>query len=139
MVGCVVRWLTFEIQREPGFRLNLIDVFLVAALVAASAAWYIVFPYQYLFLLPIYIGGSFFLFCNVFRIGNRMEVPWYVTFVVITAYGFTRPEFPWLLLLGVGEGLKWTLIAYRIRRGPYVGAFRRQLARFSAVSAAVTD
>jgi len=87
-----MRWRTFEIQREPGFRLNLIDLFLIVALVAASVAWSIVFPYQYLFLLPIYVGGSFFLFCNVFRIGNRMEMPWYVTFVVITVYGFSQSE-----------------------------------------------
>lgn len=130
-----MKWLTFEIQREPGFRLNLTDLILIAALVGASAAWWAVFPAQYLFLLPIYVGASFFLFCNVFRIGNRTEVPWYLTFVAITAYGFTVEEFPWTLLLCVGEGLKWSLIAWRIRRGPYVGAFYRQLSRYSAARA----
>ena len=128
-----MKWRTFEIQREPGFRFNLIDLSLIAALVAASTAWYALFPEDYLYLLPLYVGASFFLFCNVFRIGNRTEMPWYVTFVAITAYGFTRPEFPWLLLLVVGEGVKWALIGYRIRRGPYVGAFRGWLRRFNAV------
>jgi hypothetical protein len=127
-----MKWLTFSIQREPGFRLNLSDILLLAALVGVSVAWYRAFPYQGLYWLPIYLGGSFFLFCNVFRIGDRLEVPWYSAFTVITVYGFRRPEFPWLLLLGVCEACKWALIGFRIRRGPYVGAFRRQLGRFSA-------
>ena len=121
-----MRWLTFEIQREPGFRLNLLDLILISVLIAASAAWYAVFPDQYLYLLPLYVGGSFFLFCNVFRIGNRLEVPWYVTFVAFTVYGFAQPTFPWLPLLVVCEVLKWFLIAYRICKGPYVGAFHQQ-------------
>ena len=134
-----MKWLTFEIQREPGFRLNLTDLILIAALAATSIAWWSVMPDQHLYLLPLYVGGSFFLFCNVFRIGNRTEVPWYLAFVAITVYGFRQPEFPWLLLLCVGEGMKWALIAYRIRRGPYVGAFHRQLARFGAARAQVMD
>ncbi len=134
MDGYVMRWLTFEVQHEPGFRLNLLDLIFIAALVAASAVWYRTFPYQYLFLLPGYVGGSFFLFCNLFRIGNRMEIPWYITFVAIAVYGFTLPRFPWLLLLTVCEGLKWVLIVYRIRRGVYIGAFHRPLARFHVTS-----
>jgi hypothetical protein len=127
-----MKWLTFEIQREPGFRFNLIDLGLIGALVAASAAWYVVFPDQHLYLLPLYVGASFFLFCNVFRIGNRLEPWWYLTFVALTVYGLTQPEFPWLLMLAICEAVKWALIAYRVRRGPYRGAFRAQLERFSA-------
>jgi len=125
-----MRWLTFKIQHEPGFRFNLIDLILVVTLVATSVTWYRVFPYQGLFLLPIYVGESFFLFCNIFRIGNRLERPWYITFVVIAVYGLRQPTFPWWLLLGVCEGMKWVLIIHRVRRGPYVGALREQLARF---------
>ena len=128
-----MKWLTFKIQREPGFRFNLIDLLLILALLAMSIGWRTVFPDQHLYLLPLYIGGSFFLFCNVFRIGNRMEPPWYMSFIVLTVYGFTQPEFPWLLLLGVCETLKWTLIGYRIWRGPYVGAFHQQLERLRSI------
>lgn len=130
-----MRWLTFEIQRGPGFRLNLTDLILISSLVIASIIWHGVFPAQHLYLLPLYVGGSFFLFCNVFRIGNRLEAPWYLTFVAITLYGFSRPEFPWLPLLIACEALKWALIGYRIRRGPYVGVLYRQLGRFSVVRA----
>lgn len=126
-----MKWRTFEVQREPGFRLNLTDLLLIAAVLAASAAWWAVFPEQHLYLLPVYVAGSFFLFCNVFRIGNRTEIPWYLAFVALTLHGFTQPAFPWALLLAVCETLKWALVGWRIRRGPYVGAFHRQLARYS--------
>jgi len=126
-----MKWLTFSVQREPGFRINLTDLLLITALVTASIGWHAHFPEQHLYLLPLYVGGSFFLFCNVFRVGNRVEPPWYIAFVLLVLYGFSQPEFPWLLLLTVCEPLKWGLIAYRIRRGPYVGAFYRQLARFA--------
>ncbi|HUW98455.1 MAG TPA: hypothetical protein VMV40_06385 [Acidiferrobacter sp.] len=125
-----MKWLTFKTQHEPGFRFNLGDLLLIVTLITMSVAWYQLFPYEGLFLLPLYVGGSFFLFCNVFRIGNRMEMPWYIVFVAIIAYGFRQPTFPWWLLLGVCEAMKWALIAYRIRRGPYVGALRGPLARF---------
>lgn len=127
-----MKWLTFKIQRAPGFRFNLTDFILIAVLIAVTLGWRAVFPVQHLYLLPLYVGGSFFLFCNVFRIGNRMEVPWYLTFVVLTVYGFSQAEFPWLLLLSVCEALKWGLIGYKIRRGPYVGAFQQQLDRLRA-------
>ena len=131
-----MKWLTFKIQHEPGFRFNLLDLLLILALVAASAAWHAVFPDQYLYLLPLYVGGSFFLFCNVFRIGNRMELPWYMTFIALAAFGFTQPRFPWLMILTVCEALKWGLIGYRVRQGAYLGVFRRQLAQFSGFSTA---
>ena len=120
-----MKWLTFNIQREPGFRFNLTDFILIAVLIAVTLGWRAVFPVQHLYLLPLYVGGSFFLFCNVFRIGNRMEVPWYLTFVALTVYGFSQAEFPWLLLLSVCETLKWGLIGYKVRRSPYVGAFHQ--------------
>ena len=126
-----MKWLTFEVQREPGFRFNLIDLALILALAAASAGWYSLFDYNYLYLLPLYVGASFFLFCNVFRIGNGLEAPWYLVFVVLAGYGLRQEEFPWLLVLGPCETVKWGLIAWRIRRGAYVGAFRAQLGRLA--------
>ncbi len=122
-----MKWRTFEIQREPGFRFNLLDLLLILALVAASGGWYALFADDYLYLLPLYVGGSFFLFCNVFRIGNRLELLWSLAFVALTAYGLGQADFPWLLVLAVSEAIKWGLIAWRIRRGPYLGAFRARL------------
>jgi len=127
----MMKWLISRIQREPGFRFNLIDLVLILALAAVCVGWYNLFDDNHLYLLPLYVGGSFFLFCNVFRIGNRLEAPWYLAFVALAAYGMRRQEFPWLMVLGVCEAIKWGLIAWRIRRGGYVGAFRAQLGRFA--------
>lgn len=127
-----MKWLTFKIQREPGFRFNLIDLILIVVLVAVAIGWREVFPVQHLYLLPLYVGGSFFLFCNVFRIGNRMEVPWYLTFMALTVYGINQETFPWAMLLGLCEALKWGLIGYKIWRGPYVGAFPQHMKRLRA-------
>jgi hypothetical protein len=127
-----MRWRTFSIQREPGFRLNLIDLALIAAVLGVSFAWWRVFPDQHLYLLPVYVGFSFFLFCNVFRIGNRMEPPWYLCFGAMAAWGMTQPEFPWLALLAVCESVKWALIGWRLWRGPYYGAFHREVAAWKA-------
>ena len=37
-------------------------------------------PDSNMYWLPPYVGLSFFLFCNVFRIGSRMEIFWYMPF-----------------------------------------------------------
>ncbi len=134
-----MKWLTFRIQREPGFRFNLADLILLLFLGAASAAWYAVFPARHLYLLPLYVGGSFFLFCNVFRIGNRLEAPWYLLFLAICVYGIPQERFPWSVLLVSCEALKWLLIATRIRRGPYRGLFHRHLGRLGSRPASPTD
>jgi len=68
-------WLTFRIQRTPGFRFNLIDLILIAVVIALTVGWRAAYPVQHLYLLPLYVGASFFLFCNVFRIGNDWKRP----------------------------------------------------------------
>lgn len=120
-----MKWLTFEIQREPGFRFNLIDLFLIVGIVAITFALYLASPESHFVWLPLYVGFSFFLFCNVFRIGNRMEVFWYLPFVVLVLYAYDRPEIFWPLILLVCEPLKVLLIAFCILRGRTRGIFRR--------------
>ncbi|MEW6264220.1 MAG: hypothetical protein AB1641_14215 [Thermodesulfobacteriota bacterium] len=118
-----MKWLTFEIQRAPGFRFNLIDLGLITGLAGLSLLLYRLLPEETFFLIPLYVGFSFFLFCNVFRIGNALERVWYVVFILLAAYGLHRPDRLWPLVLLVCEPLKASLILYRIIRGPYVGVF----------------
>ena len=118
-----MKWLTFKVQREPGFRFNLTDLGMVLFLSAISAALYQTFPENSLFWVPVYLGMSFFLFCNVFRIGNRLEPFWYIPFTLIAAiciYIFDLTLFWWLVMI-VLEPLKWLLIFYRIKKDNYVG------------------
>ncbi len=111
------------LQREPGFRLNLTDIALIGMLCAVSAGLYGLFPDVSLFLVPPYLGLSFFLFCNAFRIGNRIEALWYIPFTVAVLYGVVTLNMGafWLVVLCFLEPWKWALIVYRIKKGPYVG------------------
>ena len=125
-----MKWLTFKIQRDPGFRFNLIDISFIIMLCALSALIFNQLPDKSLFWAPLYLGLSFFLFCNVFRIGNRQESFWYIPFTIVTGislYTFNMQFFWWLVLLFL-EPLKWVLIIYHIKKRPYVGIFYRKLA-----------
>ena len=125
-----MNWLTFKIQREPGFRFNLTDLVFILFLCALSALLFNQLPAKSLFWIPLYLGLSFFLFCNVFRIGNRLEPFWYIPFTVITGislYNFNMQLFWWLVIFFL-EPLKWYLIIYHVKRRRYIGAFYRRLA-----------
>lgn len=86
-----MKW-TFDIQKAPGFRLNLIDMMLIAFLLAVSAAVFFCYPHGFYWAIPLYLGASFFLFCNVFRIGTRLEAPWWIMFLAITAVSARNPS-----------------------------------------------
>jgi len=130
-----MKWLTFKVQKEPGFRLNLTDLIILSVLAAISYIIYSITAANYLFLLPLYIGLTFFLFCNVFRIGNRLEPFWYVPFTIIVIYGFFHMEALWPVILCVCEPLRIFLILFRITRGSYRGIFYKEInTRFSQKS-----
>ena len=118
-----MKWRTFEIDRKPGFRFNLIDLILITAIVTVTAVAGLLFPYYHLYFLPLYVGASFFLFCNVFRIGNRLEAFWYVPFLVITAFALREPSRFWMSVLGLCEPLRILVIVCSIRIGTYRGVF----------------
>ena len=118
-----MKLLTFEVQRESGFRLNLIDLILITLLIGVSYALYAFLPDVSLYGIPLYVGISFFCFCNIFRIGNRLEPFWYIPFFITAAYciyTFDMQLF-WSLVLFILEPWKWVLIIYHIIRRPYHG------------------
>ena len=130
MGSLLVKWLTFEVQRkEPGFRLNLTDLAFIALLLSLSAGLhYLGMPFA-LTGLVLYLGATFFLFCNVFRITNRLESWWYIPFALVAAWGLGWGGLGWMwwIILTVLEPWKWLLILYQIRRGNYVGVGYRRL------------
>ncbi|MCW9000900.1 MAG: hypothetical protein OQK04_19470, partial [Kangiellaceae bacterium] len=73
--------------------------------------------------IPLYLGVSFFSFCNIFRIGNRMEPFWYVPFTLITGYCIYKFNFElyWQLVFWFLEPLKWGLILLHIVKHSYRG------------------
>ena len=59
-----MKWLTFEVQREPGFRFNLTDLIFIALLLLISTVLYLLAMPLLLVWLVLYLGLSFFLFCT---------------------------------------------------------------------------
>lgn len=132
-----MKLLRFRAQRAPGFRLNISDLMVILAL-GILAHWLHGETWlEGLWLVPVYIGVTFFLFCNVFRIGNRMEPLWYVPFAVTAAWCVWSADLAllWKLVFCVFEPLKWVLVAYRIWRGPYRGILAERLSRFADTDA----
>ncbi len=126
-----MKWLTFEIQHSPGFRFNLIDTLLIGFILGLAYTLFTLVPDSSIYWAPPYLGLSFFLFCNIFRIGNRLEPWWYVPFFGIATYCLLTRDIVllWWLVLLLLEPLKWGLIVYHILRRPYHGAFHKFINR----------
>ncbi len=129
-----MKWFTFEIQRKAGFRFNLIDLILIIAILLLCWFIYQTVPGSTLFLVPIYVGYSFFLFCNVFRIGNRAEIVWYVPFILVAGWSIAQGNLValWIAVLVFFEPLKIVLVIHCIRQGHYHGAFYQRLSQSSS-------
>ena len=125
-----MKWLTFETQLEPGFRVNLNDIILIVLALLFSIVLGFISSERGIFLLPVYIAITFFLFCNVFRIAWWHEIAWYIPFMITTYYALLYVEHFWLLILGVFEPLKIVLIVYRVKRGPYVGIMYKRIGNY---------
>lgn len=111
-----------------GFRINILDIGFLLLLLILTIACRIAFPDSSLFGIPIYLAITFFLFCNVFRIGNRLEPFWYVPFTLVAIYGvYTMNLFVfWIIVSLFLEPLKWILIIWRIKQGQYVGILHQK-------------
>lgn len=122
-----MKWLTFKVQQEPGFRFNLIDLVFILALLCLSFAAKVAAPDLSLYAIPIYLGCTFFQFCNVFRISHRTEALWYAPFAAIAmgaVYTLRFAEFWWAVLFFF-EPLKFVLVRQAMMAATYHGAFHR--------------
>jgi hypothetical protein len=126
-----MKWMTFKIQQEPGFRINLRDLIIIAVLIILSYTLFSITGDESISLLPLYVGLSFFLFCNVFRIGNRLEACWYIPFTLTFTSSFYFTENFWVPVLLICEPIKVLLILYRIKKGSYHGVFYKLLSKGS--------
>jgi len=125
-----VKWLTFKVQHEKGFRFNLTDLIFILFLAGLCAVIQLTVHDFRISFIPAYLALSFFMFCNIFRIGNKLEVFWYLPFVMVCAYCLhdLNINLFWLLCLLILEPIKWILITYNYLKGPYAGiSFQRIL------------
>lgn len=95
---------------------RLVPDYLIYALVlGASLGLYLLMPGSFYFLVPLYIGITFYLFCNVFRVGNAPEAVWYTVFIAVSLLTFHRPYLYLLLILVVCVPLQAGIIIWRQR------------------------
>jgi hypothetical protein len=122
-----MRLRIFKVKKAPGFRLSLADILFLVLLGTLSFLAREYFSAYSLYLVPAYLGASFFLFCNVFRIGDGLELIWYGSFLCLSLVLLWRPEYYWLLVLGICEPLKLGLIIHRVGSGDYVGVYSSRI------------
>lgn len=122
-----MKWLTFKVQHRAGFRFNLSDFIFLIILCSLSGLLYYNFLEYSLYLIPLYLVFSFFLFCNVFRIGNRLEAFWYIPFTILALYCLFNADLDlfWKGVLFLLEPIKWGLIVYAITKDHYRGIFSK--------------
>ena len=127
-----MKWLTFKVQHEPGFRFNIADLMLISSVCGLSLVIHNKAPEISLYLILLYLVFSFFLFCNLFRIGNKLEIFWYVPFIIISIisiYNFNFELF-WYATILILEPIKWTLITIKIKSNSYHGIFYRKILKY---------
>ena len=117
----------FDVQKEKGFRINLVDILFIALLIGSSVYIYTQLGnLGYYFLLPLYVGFSFFLFCNVFRLKTRDEMIW--TFLFLTIVSITFEHFPnsWVVYtIGASFIVQAVLIVFHVGSEGYRGVGAR--------------
>lgn len=88
----------FKVQKEKGFRINLVDILFILLLILSSFyIYHEVNGMGYYFLLPLYIGFTFFLFCNLFRLRTKDEMLWTLFFLISTLTTMQFFENNWVL------------------------------------------
>lgn len=109
--------------RTRGFRFSPMDA---AVLVAGAAlTWALWRPMgQFALLVPVTLG-HFFLFCNVFRVGNGRELLWTAAFVANFTAWAIMGEFSWLGVLAVQAPVTLGIVLAAVRSPRYRGVFSR--------------
>ncbi|MNU47197.1 hypothetical protein D3C71_360790 [compost metagenome] len=94
-----MRIRAFRPQKEPGVRLSLADIGMVAAAGGASLMLSRDPNLREIAPMPIHLIATFLCFCNLFRIGTAAEVAWGAVFVLswgaVAAMGL--PPYPAVL------------------------------------------
>jgi len=83
-------------QFQPGFRLSVFDVGVIASGVS-GAIW--CWPGNWLLGFVIaFVVGHFFLFCNVFRISRGLELLWSCVFLIATLLPLKSQHPSWVAI-----------------------------------------
>lgn len=83
--------------RPWGFRFSRSD--LVVVLIGLFVVWYTATRHADLAILTAFVLGHFFLFCNVFRVGERSELVWGALLLVNVTIGGLLGDGSWWVML----------------------------------------
>jgi hypothetical protein len=106
-------------KRSWGFRFSLADA--LALLVLAAATLTLHRNGNPLWWLALFVGGHFFLFCNVFRVSRRRELTWAGLLLVNAGFWIFRNPLNWLHVVACQIPASIAVIVSEIRSSTYHG------------------
>lgn len=115
-----MRWRDLR-RGQPGFRLDLCDLAILAAALGLCVALAMLVPDFPLWWFPGYVALSFLVFCNVLRVGTVLELPWAAAAVLSAFWTLSEGRGdPWTILI-VSEPFRALAIVWSARIGWYRG------------------
>jgi len=117
----------WDARRPRGFRFSLWDAAIVVAM--AMLTWWLWLSVGLLAWLCPIVAGHFFLFCNVFRVGNRAELIWAGTMVANVFAWVLTGELDWIGVMYVQTPVTLAVIVWAMLQKDYHGLgwkFRRR-------------
>jgi hypothetical protein len=109
----------------PGFRLSVVDVFVLVLGTAATIA-FSMFEWWWGF-VPAFVLAHFFLFCNVVRMARRLELMWASVFVVLAGATVVFDTPGWLVTALVSLLVTAVVVIIEIRKPSYHGVGWRRI------------
>ena len=114
----------FEQRREPGFRCNVADLAMLGVSLGLSL-WLASEDFGEPSWIPTYVTGTFFLFCNVTRIGRPMEATWALV-ATVACLAAVAADLPfWRTVLPVTIPATILVVAWGYLAGRYKGVFAK--------------
>ena len=114
-----------KVKKEVGFRINLVDIIFITLLTSVSYYLYTILgSSENLYFLPLYVGFTFFLFCNVFRLRTKDELMWTLFFLLSSFVTYNFFHTHWVVItLGLSSLIQSVLIGLAIGSSGYRGVF----------------
>lgn len=109
-----------RVDFAPGFRLSMIDVFVLISGVVATTYY----SYEETWWIGRIIGfvvAHFFLFCNVFRMSRPLELIWASIFTVLAGLTISTDIPGWGVTIAVSLCATFVLVVIEMRRPSYHG------------------
>jgi hypothetical protein len=112
-------------SRPWGFRFSRSD--LVVVLIGLFIVWHAALHHADLAILTGFVLGHFFLFCNVFRVGERAELMWGALLLVNVAICGLLAEGSWWVVLPLQCVVTATVIVRALLSPGYHGAWCQRI------------